>query len=134
MVIDCTVVQDTHSFSAASSTLPGEYFQARPYAQDKQARCIRRGIYVVVADIHHKSPRWGVRLILGSSANTKSSRSVWAATHPDMMAASRGTVLVSTGQFPLACSRLSEKDKVNPTLADFDSPSRYGGRPLATLA
>ncbi|MCQ8140351.1 dTDP-4-dehydrorhamnose 3,5-epimerase, partial [Vibrio parahaemolyticus] len=39
--IDCTFVQDNHSYSAPAFTLRGLHFQTPPRGQDKLVRCIR---------------------------------------------------------------------------------------------
>jgi len=56
--IDCTFIQDNHSFSAKKWTLRGLHFQKPPMAQSKLIRCTRGSILDVAVDIRKGSPNY----------------------------------------------------------------------------
>jgi len=53
--VDCTWVQDNHSFSAPKGTLRGLHYQTPPFAQDKLVRCTRGRIWDVAVDFRKSS-------------------------------------------------------------------------------
>lgn len=57
--IDIAFVQDNHSFSAAKGTLRGLHYQKPPHAQDKLVRCSRGAILDVAVDARVGSETYG---------------------------------------------------------------------------
>ncbi|WP_159713276.1 dTDP-4-dehydrorhamnose 3,5-epimerase [Sphingomonas sp. AX6] len=57
--IDCSFVQDNHSYSATRFTLRGLHFQSPPFAQDKLVRCVRGRIFDVAVDIRRGASTFG---------------------------------------------------------------------------
>lgn len=154
--IDCTFVQDNHSYSASAFTLRGLHFQTPNRGQDKLVRCIRGRIYDVAVDVRKGSPTYGQWVGAELSAEnghqlfipigfahgfvtlepdcevTYKCSDTYAPTHDG------GIRWDSVGiDWPIpegTIPELSDKDKVQPTLAVFDSPFVYDGRPLAPLS
>lgn len=154
--INTAFVQDNHSLSAPVFTLRGLHFQTPPRAQEKIVRCIRGRIFDVVVDVRRQSPTYGnwVGAEL-SSANGEQLFIPAGFAHgfltlePNCEVAYKcsdtyspdhdgGIAWDSVGiAWPLPTGTLPElslKDTYQPTLADFDSPFPYDGRPLAPLA
>ena len=52
-------VQTSQSYNRRAGTLRGLHYQRAPYGEAKLVRCIRGGIYDVVADIRPSSPTYG---------------------------------------------------------------------------
>ncbi|WP_019517864.1 dTDP-4-dehydrorhamnose 3,5-epimerase [Sphingomonas sp. Mn802worker] len=154
--IDATFVQDNHSLSATAFTLRGLHFQTPPRAQNKIVRCIRGRIYDVVVDVRWKSPTYGKWVGAELSAENGDQLFIpvgfahgFLTLEPDCEVVYKcsdtyapdhdgGIAWDSVGiDWPLpagAVPELSDKDQRQPTLADFDSPFAYDGRPLAPLA
>lgn len=154
--IDCTFVQDNHSFSAPAFTLRGLHFQHPPRAQNKLVRCIRGRIFDVAVDVRKSSPTYGQWVGAELSAQnghqlfipvgfahgfvtlepecevTYKCSDTYAPAHDG------GIRWDSVGiDWPIPAGvapELSDKDKVKPKLSDFDSPFAYDGRPLKPLA
>ncbi|WP_395392889.1 dTDP-4-dehydrorhamnose 3,5-epimerase [Novosphingobium sp. BL-8A] len=154
--ITCTFVQDNHSLSVPAFTLRGLHFQTPPKGQDKLVRCIRGRIFDVAVDIRKGSPTYGHWVGAELSAEnghqlfipigfahgfmtlepdcevTYKCSDIYAPDHDG------GIRWDSVGiDWPLpdgTAPELSAKDKVQPTLAEFDSPFPYDGRPLAPFA
>lgn len=154
--IACTFVQDNHSLSVPAFTLRGLHFQSPPRAQDKLVRCIRGRIYDVAVDIRRGSPSYGQWVGAELSAGNGDQLFIpvgfahgFVTLEPDCEvtykcsdtyapASDGGIRWDSAGiDWPIpagAAPELSDKDKVQPTLAEFDSPFAYDGRPLTPLA
>ena len=66
--IDCEVVQDNHSYSAAKGVMRGLHFQTLPNPQAKLVRCTRGRILDVAVDIRHGSPTFGQHVAVELSA------------------------------------------------------------------
>ena len=144
--IEIEFVQDNHSFSRAAPTLRGLHFQAPPRAQNKLVRCGRGAIFDVAVDIRSGSPTYGqwvgyklteenghqlyvpVGFAHGFVTLEPDSEIVYKCSDyyaPETEGAVRWN---SCGiDWPLSDNVvLSEKDRIAPALADFDSPFIYG--------
>ena len=156
--ITCTFVQDNHSLSTPAYTLRGLHFQTPPRAQDKLVRCIRGRIFDVAVDIRKGSPTFGHWV--GAELSAENGHQLFVpvgfahgfATLEDncevsykcsdtYAPANDGGIRwddpaigidwpMPAGTMP----ELSSKDRVQPLLAEFDSPFAYDGCPLAPLA
>ncbi len=156
MGIDCTFVQDNHSLSASAFTLRGLHFQTPPAGQAKLVRCIRGRIYDVAVDLRRGSPTYGQWV--GTELSAENGHQLFISIgfahgfvtlEPDCEVAYKCSALYAPAHdggiawdsvginWPFSAGtrpELSEKDKVQPHLVDFDSPFDYDGRPLAPLA
>ncbi|KZE10582.1 dTDP-4-dehydrorhamnose 3,5-epimerase [Sphingomonas hankookensis] len=154
--IDCTFVQDNHSYSAPAFTLRGLHFQTPPKGQDKLVRCIRGRIFDVAVDVRRGSPTYGQWV--GAELSAENGHQLFipigfahgfVTLEPDCEVTYKcsdtyapaydgGIRWDSVGiDWPMpegTIPELSDKDKVQPTLAAFDSPFAYDGRPLAPLS
>ena len=154
--INCTFVQDNHSFSAPAFTLRGLHFQSPPFAQDKLIRCIRGRIFDVAVDVRKGSPTFGRWVSAELSAKNGDQLFVpigfahgfltlepnceviykCSATYAPQ--ADAGVAWDSAGidwPIPQATEpKLSDKDRRQPNLDGFDSPFQYDGRALGPLA
>ncbi len=158
--ISSRFLQDNHSLSTSKFTLRGLHFQTPPRGQDKLVRCIRGRIFDVAVDIRRGSPtyaQWvGAELsaenghqlfipigfahgfvtleadceITYKCSDTYAPESDAGLRWDDPMIGTGGIFWpVPNGVSP----ELSAKDLMQPSLADFDSPFAYDGRPLAPL-
>ncbi|MDZ7283022.1 dTDP-4-dehydrorhamnose 3,5-epimerase [Sphingomonas sanguinis] len=149
-------VQDNHSLSVPAFTLRGLHFQTPPRGQDKLVRCIRGRIYDVAVDVRRGSPTYGQWV--GAELSAENGHQLFIpigfahgflTLEPDCEVTYKcsdtyapqndgGIRWDSVGiDWPMPAGtipELSEKDKVQPTLAEFDSPFAYDGRPLAPLS
>lgn len=154
--IDVAFVQDNHSLSASVHTLRGLHFQTPPRAQDKLVRCIRGRIFDVAVDVRNGSPTYGqwvgaeltaengdqlfipVGFAHGFLTLEPNCEVVYKCSDTYAPEADGGIAWDSVGiAWPLpagATPELSDKDRRQPVLADFDSPFAYDGRPLEPLA
>jgi dTDP-4-dehydrorhamnose 3,5-epimerase len=66
--VDDVFVQDNHAFSARKGVLRGLHFQVAPRAQGKLVRCIRGAILDVGVDIRQGSPTYGQHVAVELSA------------------------------------------------------------------
>ncbi len=154
--VTCTFVQDNHSLSATAYTLRGLHFQLPPYGQDKLVRCVRGKIFDVAVDVRGGSPTYG--RWVGAELSSENGHQLFipigfahgfVTLEPNCEVsykcsetyapnADGGIHWDSAGiDWPLPVGtvpELSTKDQVQPSLADFDSPFPYDGRPLAPLA
>lgn len=154
--IDCTFVQDNHSLSVLAFTLRGLHFQTPPAGQDKLVRCIRGRVFDVAVDLRRGSPTYGQWIGAELSAENGHQlfipigfahgfvtlepncevvykcSGLYAPTHDGGIAWDSVGIdwPIPAGTIP----ELSEKDRVQPRFADFDSPFPYDGRPLTPLA
>lgn len=156
--IDPVFVQDNHSYSAPAFTLRGLHFQAPPRGQDKLVRCIRGRIFDVAVDVRRGSPTYGQWV--GAELTAENGHQLFVPVgfahgfvtlEPDCEVTYKCSDLyapeadggvawddptiaidwpIPTGHTP----ELSAKDGRQPSLAQFDSPFAYDGRPLAPLA
>jgi dTDP-4-dehydrorhamnose 3,5-epimerase len=154
--ITATFVQDNHSLSVPAFTLRGLHFQTPPHGQDKLIRCIRGRIFDVAVDVRKGSPTYGRGVGTELSADNGHQLFVpigfahgFVTLEPDCEVtykcsdtyapqADGGIRWDSAGiDWPIpagATLELSAKDQTLPTLAEFDSPFAYDGRPLEPLA
>ncbi|WP_033923375.1 dTDP-4-dehydrorhamnose 3,5-epimerase [Sphingomonas sp. 37zxx] len=154
--IDCRFVQDNHSYSAPAFTLRGLHFQAPPRGQDKLVRCVRGRIFDVAVDVRHGSPTYGQWVGAELSAENGHQLFVpigfahgFVTLEPDCEVSYKCSDTYAPDadggirwdsvdiDWPIPAGtmpELSAKDRIQPLLADFDSPFPYDGRPLAPLA
>ncbi len=151
-----TFVQDNHSLSVSQFTLRGLHFQLPPRGQDKLVRCIRGRIFDVAVDIRRGSPTYGQWVGVELSAENGHQLFIpigfahgFLTLEPDCEITYKcsdtyapecdgGICWDSAGiDWPMPAGivpELSDKDKIQLSLADFDSPFAYDGRPLNPLA
>jgi len=156
--INCRFVQDNHSLSAPQYTLRGLHFQTPPRGQDKLVRCIRGRIFDVAVDVRKGSPTYGNWV--GAELSALNGHQLFipigfahgfVTLEPDCEVAYKCSDTYAPEHdggirwndpaikidWPIsggAKSQLSDKDAVQPLLADFDSPFLYDGLPLLPLA
>ena len=147
-------VQDNHSRSVLAGTLRGIHFQVPPFAQDKLVRCVRGRIMDYAVDLRAQSPtygRWvaaeltednGHLLLIpqgfGHAFVTlePDTEVVYKVTAPYSRESDGGVLWSDNGiaiNWPRLDVTLSDKDRGLPTLAEFESPFPYDGRPLSDL-
>lgn len=153
--IDTVFVQDNHSYSRSSFTLRGLHFQTPPYEQEKLVRCVRGRVFDVAVDIRQNSPTYGQWVGAELSAENGNQLYVpggfahgFVTLEPDCeitykcsntyaLEADAGIRWDSVGidwPIPLGVAPvLSDKDRAQPTLAEFNSPFYYNGQPLTPL-
>lgn len=154
--ISCTFLQDNHSLSVPAFTLRGLHFQSPPHGQDKLVRCIRGRIFDVAVDVRRESPTYGKWVGTELSADNGHQLFIsigfahgFVTLEPDCEVSYKcsdvyapdcdgGIRWDSVGiDWPIPADaplELSPKDWAQPTLAEFDSPFPYDGRPLAPLS
>lgn len=147
-------VQDNHSLSVPAGTLRGLHFQTPPFAQAKLVRCIRGRIFDVAVDIRKDSPTYGQWAGAELSAengdqllipvgfahgfvtlepSTEVTYKVSDVYSPANDAGLRwdDPQIAIDWQMPEGLEpTLSDKDRIQPLLADFDSPFTCDGSPL----
>ena len=137
-------VQDNHSMSAAVGTLRGLHFQSPPHAQGKLVRCGRGALYDVAVDARLGSPTYGQSF--GAELSFENGRQLWipagflhgfVTRQPDTeivykctahySAANDGGVRWDTVgiNWGVDAPILSDKDRVAPAFADWQSPFTY---------
>lgn len=154
--IDAKFVQDNQSFSAFEGTIRGLHFQRPPHAQAKLVRCVRGSIMDYAVDVRRGSPTYGHHVAAKLTAEGGEQLFVpvgfahaFVTLEPDVEVAYKVTDVYAPDcdggivwndptigiDWPLPASGavLSDKDKILPTLAEFDSPFEYDGRPLEPL-
>jgi dTDP-4-dehydrorhamnose 3,5-epimerase len=149
-------VQDNHSLSASAFTLRGLHFQTPPRGQAKLVRCIRGRIFDVAVDIRAGSPTYGRWVGAELSADNGCQLFVpvgfahgFLTFEPDCEVSYKCSDLYAPDHdggirwdgagvnWPIPAGtapELSPKDTGLPTLAEFNSPFPYDGRPLEPLA
>jgi dTDP-4-dehydrorhamnose 3,5-epimerase len=158
--ITCRFVQDNHSLSAPRHTLRGLHFQTPDRGQDKLVRCIRGRIFDVAVDVRKGSPTWGQWVGAELTAEnghqlfipigfahgfvtldddcevTYKCSDTYAPANDGGIRWDDPAIGGSGIDWPIPAGtipELSDKDRVQPFLADFDSPFVYDGRPLEPL-
>ncbi|MCG5237481.1 dTDP-4-dehydrorhamnose 3,5-epimerase [Xanthobacter oligotrophicus] len=147
-VSDTTFIQDNQSLSSTVGTVRGLHFQLDPFAQGKLVRCTAGAIFDVAVDIRVGSPtfgRWvGVELTPengdqlwippgfahGFATLLPDSVIFYKVTAPYSAAHDRGLLWNDSEigiDWPLETGQavLSEKDKVQPRLADLPPSFAY---------
>lgn len=158
--ITCRFTQDNHSLSVPKLTLRGLHFQTPPRGQDKLVRCIRGRIFDVAVDVRRGSPTYahwvgaelsaenghqvfipigfahGFVTLEADCEITYKCSDTYAPDHDSGIRWDDPGIGAGGIPWPIpdgATPELSPKDRVQPSLADFDSPFAYDGRPLAPL-
>ncbi len=149
-------VQDNHSLSRPVGTIRGIHFQRPPSAQGKLVRCARGSILDYAVDLRRGSPTYGRHVAATLSADNGDQLWIpvgfghaFVTLEPDTEVIYKVTAPYDAGAdgglrwdcptiaidwpLPTAGPALSAKDRVLPTLADFDSPFDYDGDPLQPL-
>ncbi len=148
--IDIEFVQDNHAFSAAQGTVRGLHFQTPPFAQAKLIRVVRGAILDVAVDIRTGSPTYGQHVAATISADAWNQIFIPAGFAHGLLTLTPDTeVLYKVSAYysaahdkgvlwndpalgiswPISAAeaRLSEKDKVQPRLADLPAYFTYSG-------
>ena len=149
-------VQDNQSYSAFTGTVRGLHFQRPPHAQAKLVRCTRGSIMDYAVDVRRGSPTYGRWVFALLSAENGSQLYVpvgfahgFVTLESDTEVAYKVTDIYSPDSdcgilwndgtigidwpLPGTGAVLSDKDKLLPGLAEFDSPFEYDGTPLEAL-
>ena len=147
-VSDTTFVQDNQSLSSAVGTVRGLHFQLAPFAQGKLVRCLAGAIFDVAVDIRVGSPTYGQWV--GAELTPENGGQLWippgfahgfATLLPDTVILYKVTAPYSAAddrgllwndpeigiEWPIEAGQamLSEKDKVQPRLADLPPSFSY---------
>lgn len=138
-------VQDNHSLSRQAGTLRGLHYQAPPHAQGKLVRCGRGSLYDVAVDARHGGPTWGNWV--GVELSFENGRQLWvpAGFLHGFVTREADTEIVykCTGHYDrdsdgavhwnslgidwgVAKPVLSDKDRIAPAFADWQSPFAHG--------
>lgn len=154
--IDVRFVQDNQSYSAFAGTVRGIHFQTPPHAQAKLVRCVRGSIVDYAVDLRKGSPTFGKMAFATLSAENGRQLFVpvgfghaFVTLERDTEVAYKVSDIYSADcdggvawddpaigiDWPLPPSGavLSDKDKLLPKLAHFDSPFSYDGVPMAAM-
>lgn len=132
-------VQMNHSYTASKGTIRGMHYQVPPYKEIKMVRCIRGMVYDVIIDIRKESPTflhwYGIELSAtqmnmiyipegfahGFQALTDDCELIYHHSEFYIPNAEEGIKyndpLINI-QWPLAVSRISERDKNHPSLTE----------------
>ena len=155
--IDAVFVQDNQSYSAFTGTIRGLHFQRPPHAQGKLVRCLKGRIMDYAVDVRRGSPTFGQYVAAELSAENGDQLFVpvgyahaFVTLEPDTEVAYKVTDVYAPDcdggivwddpdigidwPLPETGAVLSDKDRILPRLADFDSPFEYDGYPLQPLA
>lgn len=151
---DAEFVQDNHSLSVEPGVVRGLHFQTPPYAQDKLVRVARGAILDVAVDIRRGSPTYGDHAAVELSAENwrqllvpagfahgfvtlvPETEVVYKVTAYFAPANDRGILWSDPDlgiDWPVdaAAAILSDKDRAQPRLADYDSPFVHAPEPVA---
>lgn len=154
--IDVRFVQDNQSYSAFTGTIRGLHFQRPPHAQAKLIRCLKGRIMDYAVDVRRGSPTFGQYVGAELSAENGDQLFVpagyahaFVTLEPDTEVAYKVTDVYAPDcdggivwddpdigidwPLPATGAVLSDKDRILPRLADFDTPFEYDGQPLRPL-
>jgi dTDP-4-dehydrorhamnose 3,5-epimerase len=154
--VDCPFVQDNQSRSTFAGTIRGIHFQRPPHGQDKLVRCLRGAILDIAVDLRRGSPTYGRHVAAELTGDNGDQLFIpigfghaFVTLTPEVEIAYKcsdiyapecdGGILWNDPalkiDWRLGDSEpvLSDKDRALPTLAGFDSPFDYDGRPLIAL-
>lgn len=143
--LDYNFIQDNHSLSVEPGVLRGMHFQTDPKAQTKMVRAVTGVIYDVLVDMRIGSPTYGKwegyilseynhrQLLvpkgfahgfctLTPNCNVQYKVDEYYSKENDGGIAFDDPKIGIKWPMPLKQMILSEKDKVHPTLAEFDNP------------
>ena len=146
--IEMDFVQDNHSLSAEVGTIRGLHFQTPPFAQDKLVRIAQGSVLDVAVDIRRGSPTYGKFVSAVISAEAWNQILVPVGFAHGLCTLEPDTVVIykvsnyyaPDHDFGLLWSdpdigidwpiseaeaKLSDKDRKQPGLKDFDSPFEY---------
>jgi dTDP-4-dehydrorhamnose 3,5-epimerase len=146
--IEMDFVQDNHSLSAEVGTIRGLHFQTPPFAQDKLVRIAQGSVLDVAVDIRRGSPTYGkfVSAVISAEAWNQILVPVGFAhglctLEPDTVVIYKVSNYYAPDHdlgllwndpdlgidWPVseAEAKLSDKDRKQPLLKDFDSPFEY---------
>lgn len=146
--IDIEFVQDNHAFSAIKGTVRGLHFQIPPMAQAKLVRVVRGAVLDVAVDIRQGSPTYGRHVAVELSADrwnqifipegfahglvtlTPDVEMIYKTSGYYSAAHDKGLLWNDPAlgiPWPLtpAEALLSDKDRVQPRLADLPAYFRY---------
>ena len=146
--IDIEFVQDNHSLSAERGTVRGLHFQVPPFAQDKLVRVTRGSVFDVAVDLRRGSPTFGRHATVVLTAREGNQVLVPSGFAHGLMTLEADTeVLYKVSDYyapshdrgilwndpaleipwPLeeADAVLSDKDRLQPRLAVFESPFEF---------
>jgi len=141
-------VQDNHSFSADPGTIRGLHFQTPPHAQDKLVRVAQGSVLDVAVDIRRGSPTYGkfVSTVISAEAWNQILVPIGFAhglctLEPDTVVIYKVSNYYAPDHdlgllwndpdlgidWPVGedGAKLSDKDRGQPRLRDFDSPFAY---------
>ncbi len=150
--VNAQFVQDNQSYSAHSDTIRGIHFQTPPHAQAKLVRCARGRLMDYAVDLRAGSPTYGDHVFAELSADEGQQLFIPAGFGHAFVTLEPDTeICYKTDDYyapdcdggirwdcpdigidwPLSgLPTLSDKDRLLPTLADFDSPFTYDGNPM----
>ena len=137
-------VQDNHALSRQEGTVRGLHFQSPPMAQDKLIRCVRGAILDVAVDVRRSSPTYGKHVSAVLSEENwaqlwvpKGFAHGYVTLEPDTEVLYKVTEFYSPAHdrgilwddpalaiewgVLQATALLSDKDKMQPKLADIDA-------------
>lgn len=146
---DADFVQDNHSLSVEKGVVRGLHYQSPPFAQDKLVRVVRGAILDVAVDIRRGSPTWGDHVAVELSAENwrqllvpKGFAHGFVTLEPDTEVVYKVTDVYAPKNdhgllwsdpdlgidWPVGAEAaiLSDKDRVQPRLAELESPFDYG--------
>ena len=143
--VDIDFVQDNHSRSAERGTVRGLHFQVPPFAQAKLVRVVRGAVFDVAVDLRRGSSTYGRHAAVTLSAEEGNQVLVPVGCAHGLMTLEADTevvykvsdhyapdhdrgilwndpVLGIEWPIPAAEAVLSDKDRAQPLLADFETP------------
>lgn len=147
--VEVAFVQDNHSWSSEAGTIRGLHFQVAPYEQAKLVRVTRGAVLDVAVDIRRGSPSYGQHVAVRLSAADWNQLYVpvgfahgLCTLEPDTEVLYKVSAEYAQSHefgllwgdpalgiawpFDADSAKLSDKDKLHPTLADLPAHFSYG--------